>query len=59
MASQVYNWTYWILMFLICPIWWKIVDDLRLHWAKKENASENSEKEMLLDNNDYNDYQTI
>ena len=59
MESQVYKWTYWILIFLICPIWWKSVDDLRLDWAKKDNVSDDSEKGILLDNNDYNDYQTI
>ena len=46
-------------MFLICPMWWKVVDDLRLGWAKKENVSDDSEKGMLLDNKYYGDYQAI
>ena len=61
MESEMYTWTYWtnVLMFLICPIWWWIIDDLRLNWAKKEQIFDDSDKGLLWDNNDYSNYEAI
>ena len=61
MESKMHSWTYWknVLILLICAIWWKIIDNLRLDWAKKEHIFDDSDKGLLWDNNDYSNYEAI